>query len=477
MTKEKFLEVVEYISELINGSEFEDVTYVVGGAVRDFVMDSEIKDIDIVVELENGGIRFAKWMEENGYTFGSVVVYPTYGTAMFRMKEYKEFEIECVQTRKEQYKDKDSRNPETKYGTLWDDIMRRDLTINSLCLKIKTGEIVDVTGNGLKDIKEHRIRVTSTPNIVYEDDPLRILRCIRFFTKLYSQDKEWYIEEETLMGMYWNRERLKIVSMERIQYELNKIIMCGNPIVGFDLLKDLELLQYIIPELCDTINLTQNKYHIGDVYEHTMKVFELVSMRPYAGIANLETRMAALLHDIGKIKTKTIGEDGRVHFYKHEIASAEMVETILRRLKYSNDFIEEVKFLVANHMVTKQWGDNCEHMKDKKLRKLQYKCGCRKFFELSTLIHADNNAHAEGYCLPNQIPMLWKRTNQMIDDWTDMFDYELPIDGNDVMEVKGIEPGKDVRECLDYAMKLAYNNPRITREELLKHIKGYKLKK
>jgi hypothetical protein len=126
-------------------------------------------------------------------------------------------------------------------------------------------------------------------------------------------------------------------------------------------------------------------------------------------------------------------------------------------------------------MRTKQWGDTCEHMKDKTLRKLQYQCGYERFFELLTLIDADNKSHAIDHCLPNQVYMINKYTNRMVDDKTDMFDYKLPIDGNDVMEVKGIKPGKEVRECLDYAMKLAYNNPKMDRELMLKHIKGYKL--
>lgn len=475
MTKDKFYKIVLYLKDLINGTKFEGKTYVVGGAVRDLYMDKEIKDIDIVVELPNGGIEFANWMEENGHTHGNVVTYPTYGTAMFHLKEYPEVEIECVQTRKEQYKDKNSRNPETEYGTLYEDAMRRDLSINSLFLNISTNQIVDCCG-GLNDIKNHVIRVTSTPEIVYEEDGLRILRCVRFFSRFHAEDKNWYIDENTLKGMCDKVDRLSIITKERIADELNKMLMCDDPVCAMRLLVDIGAMRYVIPELCNLVGLEQNKYHSDDAWGHTLNVLNLVAKRPFYGAAELEVRMAALLHDIGKPHVKSVDDKGRVHFYGHELAGADIAEIILRRLKYSNDFINEVKFLVENHMRTKQWGDTCEHMKDKTLRKLQYQCGYARFFELLTLIDADNKSHAIDHCLPNQVYMINKFTNRMVDDNTDMFDYKLPINGDDVMFIKGIEPGRDVKDCLEYAMKLAYNNPKITKTELLKHIKGYHLK-
>lgn len=475
MTKDKFYKIVLYLKDLIKGTKFEGKTYVVGGAVRDLYMNKEIKDIDIVVELPNGGIEFANWMESRWYTHGSVVTYPTYGTAMFRLNEYPEVEIECVQTRKEQYKDKNSRNPETEYGTLYEDAMRRDLTINALYLNISTNQIVDCCG-GQKDIKEHRIRVTSTPDIVYDDDALRILRCVRFYSRFHAENKDWHIEEETLNGMHNKVDRLRIITKERIADELNKMLMCDNPVCAMRLLVDIGAMRYVIPELYDTVDVLQNEYHENDVWEHTLNVLNLVAKRPFYGVAELEVRMAALLHDIGKPHVKSVDDKGRVHFYGHELAGADIAEIILRRLKYSNYFVEKVKFLIENHMRTKQWGDTCEHMKDKTLRKLQYQCGYARFFELMTLIDADNKSHAIDHCLPNQVYMINKYTNRMVDDKTDMFDYELPINGDDVMFIKGIEPGRDVKDCLEYAMKLAYNNPKITRTELLKHIKGYKIK-
>ena len=474
----KYREILNHLKVIIIGTEWENHLYSVGGCVRDSIMGNEIKDIDVVLDLPSGGIRFAEWMEKNHFTFGSVVTYPTYGTAMFKLASFPDVEIECVQTRKEQYHDESSRNPETAYGTLEEDVMRRDLTINSLLWNISKEELIDITGNGLKDIHEHRIRVTSTPDIVYSDDPLRILRCVRFYSRFHGESTDWYIEEATLKGMYFNVGRLSIITKERIADELNKMLLCKDPVCAMKLLKDIGAMKYVIPELEETFGMKQNKYHFGDVWEHTLKVLDNITNDCFwlDGRYTLVQRMSALLHDIGKIKTRTVDENGNVHFYQHELASVGLCETILRRLKYSNDFIKDVQFLVKNHMRTKNWGDDCSHMKDKSLRKFQYECGNKYYAMLLSLIDADNKAHAPEHCLPNQCHRIDDRTVEMIVENTDMFGYRLPIDGNDIMAIKGLKPGREVKECLDYALKLAFNNPKIDKETLLKHIKGYKVK-
>lgn len=158
MTIKRFKEVVNWLCDIIKGSRWEGHLFVVGGAVRDYVMNNEIKDIDLVLDIENGGLEFAEWMENNGYTKGSVVTYPTYGTAMFKSSEFPDIEIECVQTRGEQYHDKNSRNPETYFGTMEDDAFRRDFTCNSLYYDITNNTIIDPTGMGIEDIKNKILR-------------------------------------------------------------------------------------------------------------------------------------------------------------------------------------------------------------------------------------------------------------------------------------------------------------------------------
>jgi poly(A) polymerase len=154
----KYREILNHLKVIIIGTEWENHLYSVGGCVRDSIMGNEIKDIDVVLDLPSGGIRFAEWMEKNHFTSGSVVTYPTYGTAMFKLASFPDVEIECVQTRKEQYHDESSRNPETAYGTLEEDAFRRDLTINAIYWDISHNRMLDITGYGVNDIKNKKIR-------------------------------------------------------------------------------------------------------------------------------------------------------------------------------------------------------------------------------------------------------------------------------------------------------------------------------
>ena len=158
MKIEKYKEILNHLKAIIAGSEFENHLFAVGGCCRDFIMGNEIKDIDLVLDIPDGGIRFAEWMEKNHFTLGHVVTYPTYGTAMFKLAAFPNVEIECVQTRKEQYHDESSRNPETAYGTLEEDAFRRDFTCNTLLYDITNNKILDITGYGINDIKNRILR-------------------------------------------------------------------------------------------------------------------------------------------------------------------------------------------------------------------------------------------------------------------------------------------------------------------------------
>lgn len=464
MTKKQFYKIADFLNKITIDTKFYNHIFVVGGAVRDLVLGNDIKDIDIVLDMKNGGIDLAKWLNDNGYLLYEPVIYPTYGTTMFRLKDFPDDEIEAVHTRKEQYKDKNSRNPKTEYGTLEEDAFRRDLTINSLYYSISVREIIDPTNKGLNDIKNHIIQITNDePNIVLVDDPLRNLRVCRF-----SSRYNWEIMPTTYKALVDNVDRLSIISQERITDEFNKMLTCNNPVMVLNLLKNIGSMKYVIPEMEQTYDMGQNRFHFGSVWEHTLKTVENTHN-------NLVLRVAALLHDIGKIKCRTFDDKGNVHFYEHESYSAEMCETILRKMKYSNDFIKQVKILVKNHMRTKNWDDDCSHMKLKSLRKMWHELGDN--FDLCLdLIHADNISHAENHCLKNQVPLIKKTIKELKENGEDMANYKLPVDGNDVMSVLNIAPCKEVKDCLWWLMKFVFANPKITRDELLKKIKQYNLK-
>ena len=461
MKKTKFISITNYIKDIIKSSPFNLHTYICGGGVRDFVMGNEIKDIDLVIDIENGGVEFAKFCMDRNLLTHDVVIFERFGTAMFSFKAFPDEQIECVMTRGEKYPDRNSRNPETVFAGIEEDCIRRDLTINALYYNISTGEIVDMVG-GLNDIYNKVIRTTNeNPDIVYDDDPLRVLRTVRFATR-YG----WDIEQKTYESMKRYVDRLEIISKERIKDEFNKILLSDNASVGIRTLCDIGAMKYIIPEVDEMIGMEQNAFHFGDVFEHTMALIDYDTNHFQS--EDVAVRLALLLHDIGKIKTKTVGEDGRIHFYDHEFVGSEMVVDILKRLKYDNKTIEIVQFLVKNHMRTKNFGNDCVKMKTKSFNKLAHNCKNEYLYKaLARVIDCDNNSHKAEHTITGQYDYFVSRIN----DAVKMFNYKLPVNGNDVMDVLKISGGVLVKKVLDMLMVRAYPNPdTLTRESCLKSI-------
>ena len=461
MKKTKFISITNYIKDIIKSSPFYQHTYICGGGIRDFVMGNEIKDIDLVVDIENGGVEFAKFCYDKGLLTHVPVIFERYGVAAFRFKSFPDEDIECVMTRGEKYPDRNSRNPETVFASIEDDCIRRDLTINALYYNISTGEIVDMVG-GQKDIENKVIRTTNeNPDIVFDDDALRILRCCRFSVR-YG----WEIEPKTYESMKRYVDRLEIISKERIKDEFNKILLTDNASMGVRMLCDIGAMKYIIPEITEMIGMEQNAYHFGDVFEHTMALLDY-DVKHFQ-FEDITVRLALLLHDIGKIRTRSVGDDGRVHFYDHEFVGSEMIVDILKRLKYDNKTIDDVRFLVKNHMRTKNFGNDCVKIKTKHFNKLAYTCKNEyRYKSLARVIDCDNNSHKAEHNITGQYDYFIRH----IDDAVKMFNYKLPVNGDDVMEVLKISGGVLVKKVLERLMNRAYPNPdTLTRESCLKQI-------
>lgn len=464
MKREKFLEITNYIHNIIQDTEFEQHVYVVGGSVRDLIMEKEIKDIDLVIDLPQGGVRFANFCEQNGLT-GKVVIYETYGTAMFHFKKFPDDEIECVMTRGEKYLDSGSRNPVTEFAPIMEDASRRDLTINALYYNISKKKVEDLIGCGVQDIRDGVLRVPmemvseQMVDQTFIDDPLRILRVVRFHTKLGFK-----ISDETFNAMKRNVDRLSIITVERINTELCKILMSKNARQGIELINEIGAMKYVIPELEQCIGLGQNSYHFGDVWVHTMAVLEnhCNLFEP-----DLICRLAALLHDIGKIECRTVDEHGRVHFYDHEFIGSDVAKRILQRLKFDNKTIDEVCFIIRNHMRAKGFENDCRKMKEKSINKFMYTCGNEeRFIRTCQVIEADNLAHEKSHCITGQ----YARFVECVKT-SKMFGYRLPINGDDVINEFGIEPGPIIKEILKQVMNNVYSNPDISRESCLKLMK------
>lgn len=422
MTTRLYLEIRDYLRSLLEGTEWEGHVFAVGGCCRDEIMGTPIKDVDLAVDLPAGGIRFAEWLASKKLTLHKPVTFPTYGTAMLHLRAFPDDEIELVQTRKEKYPDRGNRNPETVFGSLEEDCLRRDLTINSLYFDISRRRFVDITGLGIDDIRNKIIRTPCDPDITYDDDPLRILRCIRFASRF-----GWEVEKNTYDGMVRNHHRLKIITAERIKSELDKMLTCAHPVMALEMMRDTGALEFVVAEL------TQFE---APQWEETLRSVELIGN-------TLTLRMAALLHLTGS-----------------------KAADILRCLKYSNDFISSVTFLISG---CEEWGQkiaSAEMIDDKELRRLQLESGSQsRFYELMDFISAIFEASGQGE--KSRIKALRDRTDGMLTCGTAMFGYRLPVGGKEVMQKKGITPGPAVKQCLDYLMEEALANPLLTGTQLL----------
>ena len=449
----------EELAEILNQDIFHQISeaadrlglecYVVGGYVRDIFLERPSNDIDVVVV--GSGIKVAEELKRIVGKKAHLSVFKNFGTAQVKFwQKGTEYEVEFVGARKESYSH-DSRKPIVENGTLEDDQNRRDFTINAMaiCLnKERFGELVDPF-NGLADLEDGIIATPLEPGITFSDDPLRMMRCIRFATQLNFQ-----IEEETFVALERMADRIKIVSGERIKDELNKIILSKTPSRGFVDLQRCGLLNIILPELSalDIVEQKNGRAHKNNFY-HTLEVLDNVAMHS----DNLWLRWAALLHDVGKTKSKRWDAAIGWTFHNHNMIGAKMVPQIFRRLMLPLDMkMKYVQKLVDMHMRPIVIAD--EIVTDSAVRRLMNDAG-EDIEDLMTLCEADitsKNEVRKKMFLENFRMVREKLTDLKEKDYKRLL--QPVIDGNEIMEMFHLQPCREVGVLKQYLKDAVLDN-------------------
>ncbi|MCK9266038.1 CCA tRNA nucleotidyltransferase [bacterium] len=424
--------------------------FLVGGYLRDKILKKKNKDIDIV--MENDALAFSKEFASE-YRFQPPVFYGKFGTSMIEIGGVK---VEFATARKESYPE-ESRKPYVDKATIEEDCSRRDFTINTIMENLITGEIVDIF-EGKQDLKNKIVRTPINPNKTFYDDPLRILRGIRFATKL-----RFDIEEETIEGMKKNVSRLKIVSQERITDEVLKTIDSYVPSKGFYLMEEIGILNLILPEVSELKK--QVAENCKELFPHTLKVMDNTSRRT----RNVYLKFAALLHDIGKPKTFK-EENGKVSFHRHEFVGERMAYKICKRMKISDEHTQFICFLIRHHLRPHLLAK--ENPTDSALRRFIREIG-KNFKPLFVLAKSDitsgNPARVEEAIAG--LDFIQKRMEE-INKKDKLTSFKLAIDGYKVMEIMDFREGREVGLVKNYLEEIVLDGALGNRKrELTKYLK------
>lgn len=430
LVQNKNLKLFKIISKI--AEENNQQVYIVGGYVRDLLMEKN-KDTDIDFVTEGSGIILAQKVANFINPEIKISVFKTYGTAMFR---YEGIDLEFVGARKESYSE-ESRNPEVEQGTLEDDQKRRDFTINALAISLNKddfGELVDPF-NGVEDIRNKVLRTPLEPEKTYSDDPLRMMRAIRFASTL-----KFSIEKSSFLAIKKEVERIKIVTIERVMVEFNKIMLSEKPSIGLKLLKDTGLLGLIIPELTvlEGIEEVEGQKH-KDNFWHTLEVVDNISVNT----DNLWLRWAALLHDIGKAPTKKFVKGTGWTFHGHEFLGSKMVKTLFQRLKLplGKDMKYVQKMVKLSSRPIALVSDDAS---DSALRRMLFDAG-EDLEDLFTLCKADittKNSYKQEKFKKN-FEYVAKKIKE-VEEKDHIRNFQPPITGEEIMAMFNLKPGKEI---------------------------------
>lgn len=440
-------EVVNTVKTLENAG-YE--AYLVGGCVRDILLGKKPKDWDITTNATPDKIQaiFPKTVYEN--TFGTVAVIDENTTD----QTLKNIEITPYRT-ESNYSDR--RHPdEVKFSNkIEDDLKRRDFTINAVAINLSNGAIKDIIDlyDGLKDIKGKTIRTVGKPEDRFNEDALRMIRAIRLSVEL-----DFTCNSDTIKAIQSHNSLLKNVSLERVRDEFTKIILSDNPKQGLEMLREAKLLQYIVPELESGIGIKQPQAHIYDVWEHSLRTLQHSADKNY----DLEMRLSALFHDIGKPKTKSFSRDtNQPTFYGHEVVGSRETRKILERLKFSRATIDKVTKLVRWHM----FFADPEQISLAGVRRMVVNVGAENIWNLINLRMCDRI----GTGRPVEDPYRLRKYKSMIEEAVraPISVKMLKIDGIKIMEITKIKPGPKIGMILNALMEEVLENPELNKEEYL----------
>lgn len=414
--------------------------YLVGGSVRDLIMGKSVLDYDFATDAHP---------EEVMKIFRRVI--PTgikHGTVSVIIKG-KSFEVTTYRSDGEYI---DCRRPESVSfsKTLEEDVKRRDFTINGLAYDFINDEVIDFVG-GIGDIERRVVRTIGNPILRFSEDGLRPYRACRFAAKL-----NFTIEEESFRSIEETLSIAKRVSKERIRDELIKLIATEKPSIGFEYLRKSGLLRLFLPELVNCYGVEQNKYHLYDIYYHS-----LYSCDAIPGVDPI-IKLAALLHDIGKMTTKRMGDDADYTFYNHEVIGAKITKKIMKRLKFSNEEISRVSNLILNHMFhyIDEWTDGA-------VRRFMRKVALENLNDLFLLRLADRRGNGMRDGLPAPIHDLIKRIEKVIEDENAITVKDLDINGYVIMEEFKLKPGPQIGKILNGLLEMVLDCPEMNQRTIL----------